>query len=250
MAGDANNSANGAGANGAGDEKSAGELQKMQTELESTKNELSSLKAAKDELQRKIEDADRELLGEDYLTFLEAKRGKTDNAKGAKTDVNFDEMSAKQIAEYFEAKYKGDLEKAAKDISDKMNAVGDSVANLAARTDLSISCIKHPDLGDALDTPIKSRTPEQTTLVDGMLKIANENPTWNTEKCYRQAKLEIKTSEEEKLAKDSAKAEKERKALTEKGGANPAGFEGKPISKDAAADAAWHATFGNKASID
>lgn len=235
--------------NKAGDNKAAGEeLQTLKTNLSTLQGELEALKGAKTDLDKKLDDADRELLSPEYLEFLESKKGKS-TSKGEPEKVNFDEMTPAQIATHFETKYKGDIKGAADEITKRMDGVEERIGMITAQFDLTITAMKHPDLASALETPIKERDVEQKVLVDTMYKIAKENPTWTSEKCLRSAKLEIKADADEKIEKEQVKAEKERKTLTEKPGASSFTVEGKEPTKDQAADAAWKATFGNKASI-
>ncbi len=234
-----------------GDTEPVGEnLETLKSQLNAMKGEMEQLKAAKADLEKKLDDADKELVSPDYLEFIEGRRGAGAPAPAAEKEVSFDEMTPAQIAQYFESKYKGDLEKAGKAVTDRMDAIEDGIGRLAAQIDLTLTSMKYKDLGEALETPIKERTEEQKALVDKIYNIAIENPTWPTEKCYKVAKMEIKEEAEAREAAKREKAEKERKTLTEKPGAVEALLQGKQLSKEEAAEKAWRASFGNKQSVD
>ena len=240
-------------AQGSEQKVAAGEdVQQLQSQLAGMKGEVEKLKAANTEYQSKLsvadklrEDADRALTSAEYLEFMESKKEKGTH-KAEEGDPNFDEMTPKQIVSYLEKRYKGDTVAATKAMEERINSLGQGMTQLAAQTDITICAIKHSDLGEALEAPLSTRTEEQTQLVKGMTKVAEENPTWGAEKCYRQAKLEIKANSEELDSRNKAKEEKERKALSEKGGISPASLTGKSIGKEEAAQIGWKAAFGNK----
>ena len=237
--------------NETGDKGAAGEqLQQLQQQLAEAQKQLGDLKSAKEDLQKKLDDADKELLSPEYLEYIETKKGAPPKGEGTKEKVNFDEMTPAQIAEYFEGKYKGDIKSAVDEVAKRMDMMEDAIGKTAAQIDLTITGIKHADFGSALDTPANQRSAEQKALIDTVYKVAQENPTWGAERCYRQAKLELKASAEEKETIEKEKAEKERKTLTEKPGAAESIFQEKQLSKDQAASVAWKAAFGNKASVD
>ena len=236
-----------------GDDKVAGgeELQTLKSQMDGMKSEFESLKAAKADMEKRLDDADKELLSSEYLDFIEKKRGGTSLENGVKgTEVNFDEMTPAQIAKHFESKYKGDLEKAATSVQQRMDAIEQGIGKIVAQFDLSMTSMKHRDFGEALETPLSKRTSEQKALVDTVYRVANENPTWNSEKCLRTARLEMKAQVDEQVQEDNARAEKERKSLTEKGGTSASVVQGKQLGKEEAAQKAWEATFGHKDSVD
>jgi len=238
------------GKTGEGQGQGGESLETLKSQLEGMKGEFEQLKGAKADLEKKLDDADKELLSPEYLEFLEGKRGKGAPSKEVEKEVNFDEMTPAQIAQHFERKYKGDLKTAAEEVGKRMDIIEDGIGKLAAQFDLTLTSMKHPELGTAFETSISERSAEQKALIDGMYKLAQENPAWSAEKCYRAAKLEMKASADEKSEKEKERAEKERKALTEKGGVPPSVLQGKEVGKEEAAQSAWKAAFGSKTTLE
>ncbi len=223
--GEGNGGGEGSG-NGDGGEK-LGELESQLKELQGT---VKSLQEAKSALESKLGEYESELLSEDYLNWKEGKTGGKADVEDEEGEVDLETASAKEIVRYLERKYRGDLEGAIESISGKIGEVEERVGLALARVDIELTALKHQDFW---------------SYKDRIKKIAEENPTWSAEKCYKQAKLEMKMEEEEKLRKEEEKAEKERRALAEKGGVPPSIIQGKQLSKDEAAKLAYRAAFGN-----
>ena len=237
---------------GSGEGNAGGEgLEQLKTQFDSLKGELDNLKAAKGDLERKLEDADKELLSTEYLEFMEGKKsGATRQPEDKGKEINLEEATPPQIVSYLESKYKGDIQKSVGDITKRIDSIEDTMGKYGASIDLTICSLKHKDLGEAFDTPLQKRNEEQKELVNTMFRIAKENPTWSSEKCYRQSRLEIKASVEEKDNAEREKAERERRLLSEKPGASDTVLRGKELTKEQAGDAAWKAAFGNKQSVE
>ena len=234
---------------GNGDKGAASEeLNTLKTTLETMKGELTNLSAAKADLEKMRDEADKQLLSPEYLEFLESK--KAPKVTVDKTEVNFEEMTPNQIAKHFTDSYKGDLDKAITSITTRMDSLDEGLGKAFASVDLALTGIKHTDLGEALELPVAKRNEEQKQLVSTIHKVATENPTWSSERCYKQAKLEIKQGVDEKVEAEREKAEKENKLLSEKPGASATILQGKQLSKEQAADVAWKHAFGNKSNIE
>lgn len=229
-------------------------LEKLQGQMGEMKTQMEQLAQTKTELEKRLEGADKELLSPEYLDFLESKRGgdkRKDGEKGAtKEEKNLDEMSPKELAEYLSSKHKGDLEATVKEITKRMDSIGESLVSTYAQIDLNLVCVRNSDLDAAMNTPPANRTEEQKELVNTMYAVAKENPGWNATKCLKQARLEIKASAEDKGEKEREREETERKALTEKGGLPNSASQQGSLSKDKAAELAWKNTFGNAKSVE
>ena len=248
MPGDADNKGGDTGSAG----ETAQQLSQLQGQLKDLQSSFESMKQAKEQLEKQYDDASKELLSPSYLEFLEGKKGgggKKSEGEGAK-ELNFDEMSPNQMVKHLVTAYKGDLDKSIKVIDDKISDLETRLQSAFGQIDVTITAQKHSDFGEALELPPTARNPEQKLLIDTVHQVATENPTWNAERCYKHAKLVIKQEADEKLAAESARAEKDRKALTEKGGAPIVTMQEKAMGKDEAAQTAWKATFGNKDKVD
>lgn len=205
--------------------------------------ETKSLKDAKVDLERKLDDADKELLSDDYLNFKEGK-GKAgagdkgdDKGGGNAGDENFDINNASnaELATFIGKKGKGDLDAAVKELSSRMQKADDRVGLALAQVDISLTAMRHPD-GDGNGW---------TENFDAIKVVAKANPNWSAEKCYKQFKLE--KSNATKVAAEAAekKAEEDRKVLTEKGDGVPgSATQTKDLTKDEAADLAYRKAFG------
>jgi len=227
-------------------------LETLKSQLDAMKSEFEQLKSAKSDLEKKLDDADKELLSPEYLEFLESRKGAARTGTGTvmEEEVNFDEMTPSQIAKHFEKQYKGSLKSTSDELTKRIQLIEEGISNMAAQIDLTITAMKHPDLETALNTPSTQRTSDQKDLVERMYKVAMDNPTWPSEKCYRTAQMERRAEMEEKQEREREQAEKERKTLSEKPGAVESILQGKQISKDEAAQKAWSAAFGKKTSVD
>jgi len=220
------------GDKGAGSEDAT----QLKASLETLQGQVKELGGAREALERKLEDADRELLSEEYLQFLESKKGKgRETAPASDEGVDFETMSPKQIIEYVRKEYSIKSGSVSEEIDKKLGSLEDRIGLALAQVDIQLTASKHPDFWEHKDR---------------ITKIARENPTISAEKAYRQAKRDAKDELEDKLAVDGAKAERERKALTEKGGASGSSLGQKTFSKDEAADIAWKTAFGTKDKID
>ncbi len=235
-----------------GDGSKAGEeLNTLKSTMEGMKGELDNLKQAKADLEKMRDESDKQLLSPEYLEFLDSKKtspSHSDNKE--KEDVNFEEMTPNQIAKHFTTAYKGDLDKALTSITKRMDGLDEGLGKAFASIDLAITSMKHTDLGEALETPVQKRNEEQKQLVITIHKVATDNPSWSSEKCYKQAKLQLKADAEEKSEEEKEKAEKENKLLSEKPGSSATILQGKSLKKEEAADIAWKHAFGNKTNVN
>ena len=206
------------------------QLSDLTKSAETLKSEMENLKGAKEDLERKLDDADRELLGEDYLTFKEKAAKGTAGEEGKDGELDLERASNAEIVAHLEAKHKGNLDKALKDIGGKISETDKRMSLAFAQIDVTLTAMRHPDFEEHKDA---------------IYKVAKENPSWGAEKCYGQWKMESeKTTSEAKKAEDK-KAEEERKTLTEKGGGVPSSTtQEKELTKEEAADLAYRKAFG------
>jgi len=227
---EANGNGNG---EGKGNETGAGDVQAQLSELKSQfeglQKEHETLKEAKSDLERKLDQADKELLSDDYLKFKESK-GKLSHS--VDKEIDLDTATSKEIAQYFSEKYKGDLDKAINGIVEKFSQQEERIGMAMAQIDIEMTAIKHPDFYE---------------YKDRIKELGKENPTWGAEKLYKQAKLEAKAEAEEKAKLEREKEEKERKVWSEKGdGLPPGAVKDKQLTKEEAAEIAYRQAFGNK----
>lgn len=213
----------------------AQQLASLQKEMEGMKGELETAKGATKDLEQKLEDADKELLSESYLSYKEKqnKGNGGDEGKKGEEEVNLDEASNREVVGHIEKKYKGAIDGAFKEMSGRLEKTEERIGLAFAQIDVTLTAMKHPDFSEHSDV---------------IFKIAKDNPSWGAEKCYKQFKLESKQTADEKEAAAKEKAEEEHKALTEKTGAAGGAVQEKDLSKEEAAEAAYRKAFGTKES--
>ena len=192
---------------------------------------MKSLQEAKAQLEGKLSEYEQELLSDDYLEWKNRGRGVEEGEEAEVEGFNFDEATPKEIVSYLEKKYKGDLEKVVGELSGKIGEMEEKIGLALAQIDIELTSQKYPDFWDYRDR---------------IIKIAEENPTWNAERCYKQAKMEVLLEQEQKRKEMAKKAEQERKLLSEKGGVPPIVTAEKEISEEEAAKIAYKMVFGNK----
>ena len=215
--------------NDEGDPQDGGgeDLNQLKGELTKLKETVKALSNAKAELEQKLGEYEGELLSEDYLKWKEGKS----QQQPREGELDFETASTKEIVDYLEKKHKADLESAVNELSSRLEETQDKLALALARLDVEMTALRHPDFWN---------------YKDKIQKLAEQNPSWSAEKCYKQAKIEAKLEEEEKAAKEREKAEKERKVLSEKGGIPPSAMQGKQLSPEEAAELAYRTVFGNQ----
>ncbi|KKN42502.1 hypothetical protein LCGC14_0712630 [marine sediment metagenome] len=233
---------------GDGNGNAGGEVQQQLTDALTkvgvAETELKSLKDAKVDLERKLDDADKELLSEDYLNFKEDKgKGKKNNGEGGSGegsgDANFDINSASnaELLAHVGKQSKGDIDKVVKDLSSRMEKADERVGLALAQVDISLTAMRYPDANGL----------GFNENFDAIKKIAKGNPEWGAEKCYQQFKLERLHEDKSKADADAKKAEEDRRVLTEKGEGVPAGAtQTKELTKEEAADLAYRKAFGTR----
>jgi hypothetical protein len=207
------------------------ELKAAQDEMSKIKGEMDTLKTAKDGLERKLDDADTELLSEAYLKFKdEAGRGKPAGGKGVGDEIDLDRASNAEVVAHIAEKYKADLEAASKELGGRLDKTEERIGLAFAQIDVALTAMKHQDF---------------EANKDAIYKVSKDNPTWGAEKCYGQWKMESDKATKEKADAAAKKAEEDRKALTEKGEGVPGSTtQEKELSKEEAASAAYDKAFG------
>jgi len=229
-----------------GNSGAGGEVQQQLTDalskLETAETDNKTLKGANEDLERKLDDADKELLSEDYLTYKEgrAKGGNGGEGGGGAAAPDFDLANASnaELAAYIGKQSKGDLDIAVKELSSRLEKSDERVGLALAQVDISLTAMRHPD-----GNP---KEPGFNENFDAIKKVAKANPEWSAEKCYQQFRLEKTKADKDKVDADQKKADEERKILTEKGGGVPgSAAQEKDLSKEEAGDLAYRKAFGN-----
>jgi len=232
---------NGGGTGGAGD--AAQQLADAQAELGKLKGQLSELEGAKENLERQLGDANKELLGEDYLNYLENK-GKTppqasgsEEGSGLEIGQDFDRASNTEVAKFLVGHMDGKLKGAMEKLGKNQKALDDKIGLAFARLDVAMTASKY----DGSDGG-----PSWAENEKEIFKIAKANPSWGAEQCYKQFKLENSARLKEKEDADRRKAEEEEELITEKGGVPGSTVQDKDMDKEDAAKLAYRKAFGNK----
>lgn len=197
------------------------------------KGDIDTLKTAKVELERKLDDADKELLSEDYLDYKGKDKNKGGGGNSEEDDgtFDFDRASGKEIAAHLSGKSKKELEAAIKGVTDRIGKTEEHMGKAFAQLDVTLAAIRHSDF-DANK--------------DAIYAVAKSNPTWGAEKCYTQWQMENKKAIDVKAEEEKKKAEEERKLLAEKGEGVPnSTTQDKQLSSIDAAGVAYDKAFGN-----
>lgn len=231
-----------ANGNGGGEDKGAAgdvqqQLSSLQAKLSALETETKTLKDAKVDLEQRLDEADKELLSDEYLDFKE-KKGKTAPVKsGAIEELDLDRASNREIVDFIEKKYKGDVDAAVKDIRKELDLSKQQLGLVAAQIDVAITALKHDG---------RDGKPDFEGNQKAIFEIAKANPRWSAEQCYRQFLLQSKADFDKKAEDDKKKAEEEEKAATERAGVPGSVVQGKQLTKEEAAEIGYRKAFGNR----
>jgi hypothetical protein len=219
----------------------AGDVQQQLTTLTAKmaamEGESKTLKDAKVDLEQRLDEADKELLSDEYLDFKEKKGKATPADKGGGGELDLDRASNREIVEFIEKKYKGDVDVAVKDIKKEQDLTRQQIGMIAAQIDVAITALKHDG---------RDGKPTWAANEKAIFEVAKANPRWSAEQCYTQFILQSKATADEKAEADKKKAEEEEKAATERAGVPGSIVQGKQLSKEEAAEIAYRKAFGNK----
>ena len=237
FAGEGEGDGEGDGQGAAGDVQQ--QLATLQSQLNETTSKLKGLEDAKVDLEQRLEEADKELLSDDFLSFKEGKsKGKSPaDSKDGELEIDLDRASNRELVQFVEKKYKGDVDAAVKDIRKELDLSKRQIGMIAAQFDVALASIRHNG---------SDGKPSFESAKKQIFEIAKANPTWDAEKCYRQYLLENKAVLEKDAEEKRRKAEEEEKAATERAGVPGSSVTEKQLSKDEAAEIAYRKAFGNK----
>ena len=238
MAGEGNgNGGDGKGA--AGDAQQ--QLTDALTKLGALESESKSLKEAKGDLERKLDDADKELLSEEYLNFKDSKsKGRRDgegSSKGA-DEIDLDTASNREIVEYVGKKYKGDMGAALKDVSTRLDKSEKGLGLAFAQIDVALTALKHDG---------RDGKPTFDDNQKAIFEVAKANPSWSAERCYTQFLLQSKADSDAAAEKARKEQELKDREATEKSGVPGSTVQGKQPTKEEAAELGYKKAFGNAA---
>jgi len=230
------------GKGGEGDQGAAGEVQQQLSQLQqrvgALESENKTLKDAKVDLEQRLDEADKELLSEEFLDFKD-KRGKAGAGAGtgAATEIDLDRASNKEIADFITKNYKGDIDAAVKDIRKELDLSKQQIGMIAAQFDVALATIRHDG---------RDGKPTFEANQKAIFDIAKANPSWSAEKCYQQFLLQSKAEADAKAEADRKKAEEEEKAATERAGVPGSAVQGREPTAEEAAEIAYRKAFGTK----
>ena len=210
----------------------------LQAKLADRDAKLKTSETAKVELEQRLDEADKELLSEDYLSFKEnVGKGKsvTVTTQGGQ-EIDLDRASNKEIAAIIQKQYKGDIDAAVKEIKGQLDLSNRQIGLIAAQFDVALTAIKHngSDGKPAFEANSKA-----------IFEIAKANPKWGAEQCYQQFVLQSKVAADDKAVADKKKAEDDARAATERAGAPGSAVTGKELSAEEAASLAYKKAFGD-----
>jgi len=229
----------GGGGEGAG---AASEAQQQITDLTAklatSEGDNKTLKGAKADLEQQLKDADKELLGEDFLDFKDKKaKGATGTPGGESTELDLDRASNTEIASFIQKNYKGDIDAAVKAIRKELDLSKQQIGMMAAQFDVALTTLKHGG---------QDGKPGFAENQEAIFAIAKANPRWTAEQCYQQFVMKSKVDADNKTAADKKKAEDEAKSATERAGVPGSTVQGKEPTAEEAAAIGYRKAFGNK----
>jgi len=230
-----NGEVNGEGKGAAGDVQQ--QLTAMQAKLTAMESENKTLKDAKVDLEQRLDEADKELLSDDYLGFKEKKGKASSTGDGATTELDLDRASNREIVDFIEKKYKGDVDAAVKDIRKELDLSKQQIGMISAQIEVAIAELRHDG---------RDGKPTFGDNKKAIFEIAKANPKWSAEQCYKQFLLQSKADADEKAAADKKKAEEEEEAATERAGVPGSTVQGKQLSKEEAAEIGYRKAFGSE----
>ena len=240
--GEGNGEGEGEGKGAAGDVQQ--QLTQLQTKLGLLEGETKTLKDAKGDLEQRLDEADKELLSDEYLDFKEKKAkgggGKSTSSGGdGEGEIDLDRASNREIAGFIEKRYRGDIDSAVKDIKKENDLTRQQLGIIAAQFDIALTSMKHDG---------RDGKPSWVENEKAIFEIAKANPKWNAEQCYGQFVLQSKATADEKAEVERKRAEEEEKAATERAGVPGSTLQGKQLTKEEAAEIAYRKAFGNRGS--
>lgn len=203
---------------------------------------------------KKIEAYERDLMSDDYVAYLDNK-SKGGAAGGGATpskdeaSPKWNDMSNDQMAQALEERIGKVLDAFGDKVGKSLDTFDGKVGKAFAEYDVKMIAIKHTDFGEALNTKEGERTDEQKTLIKLTGETAKSNPTWDAEKCLKEARRQIKESQDSAVEKAEKKKLEDLALLSEKSGAPDGTVVPKDMEADEAGDKAWEATMGNAATL-
>ena len=219
----------------AGEQQEEGKVDvgQLNAQLEAMKKDLAGANKAKEESESKLSKQDNELLSDEYLSFLE-QRGKEESA--AAEEVDYDNLTGSQLANLLTKKHGEELTKAKDEYEKRTSALQERMQKAVAYFDLELTKIRNPKLSEILD---------QEDGRKRFITLAQENPSWNSAKVYKQMKAEDLVQEKEQEESLEAKKEEESKIISEMETISPTATKPTKISKEEAARIAYRRAFGN-----
>ena len=209
-------------------------VQKLNEQLTALKERDSKTSEAMEDLQQKLEEAQRGLTSEDFLEYLEGKGKDSVQVGGEKPDdplagIDVEYLSNKDLAAVLVKANRQSLEAMEVTFNKQIEGLSKAGQRLAAQLDLELACVKYPDLNTGL---------KDKDYVAGFRRVVEANPQWNAEKVYRQLQMETRMKEQEKADQESEQAKREREATTEKGGVPSSMVAGREMTEEEAVNKA------------
>ena len=238
---DANNTGDGDGAGSSDDATKLGET------LSSTQEDLKATKAMVEDLQKQLSaKQDNSLFTDKFLKTLldedEGDGGGGDSRKSGDTTLDLDTMSNTDITKYILDEVKAGRELSAKDLKAELTQLNERLNQGLGVIDLELTKVKNPDFALQL---------EDDNLKGRAIAIAQDNPSWGSERVSKQLKMELALEEKEADAAARAKANSESNLITEKGSGMPSkAVMDKDMTATEAADLAFRNSFGDNKFVE
>jgi len=222
-------------------EQSAPQLEQLNAQLKAMKDQLSGVTKAKEEAEAKLRRQDETLLSDDYLEWLEqrSKSGKREESEGQEDEqqLDLDTLTGSQLAGHLSKKQAAELAKVKEEYEKSVISIRENMSKAIAYFDLELTKLRNPKLGEWLSEEGKQKR---------FIEIANENPSWNSSRVFKQMEAEELVREKEEEASRQEKKQEDDKIISEFESITPTTVAPKKLTKEQAAQLAYQRVFGNQ----
>lgn len=217
--------------------------------LEALESEAKQKDAAMTDLKRKLDEQEAELLGDNYLRYLdgEGQEQRTHSTGGSEEKVGdgFDPERATpaQTLAYIEAQIAKGNEEAMKAVAANKAALGNAIGKMIANVDYEMTLDRNQGLRGKLT---KGHEDFDADYEERFYQMARNNGGKNAQWVYDHLAMELDSEARKKQAAEDEKAQRELDVSTEKGGLPASVVTHKRLTPEEAVKKAYDATFGKR----
>lgn len=213
------------------------QLEGLNAKITALEGQVKDQAAANEKLQSQMDD---ELFADGYLKGDQTKQepASSEDTTPA-TEIDYDSMTPGQIAKSLVAERDAFRQELAKSTAASNDGFLKAINQLGVEVDLAMAKQAHPDLKKGLE--------EEGDYKKEFIKIANENPTYNTEQVYKRVAMEQEYQARQDEKAESAKRQRELDAATERDGGVPSSTtKAAELKPGEAENLAWDKHIGSK----